>query len=188
MSFRACSLLRSVRLCKAKSLVKSGLLDYGSRDNGPHLVLDQLRPDKNSPNASGENADWLKEARMLRAFLYRSPEHSADRLEQRQQEFRMPLKKARDRYATELPGRTSFRIFDRTRRSMPLNPPLVQAEASQSSDVDSIPIARSINPVDAVGFTGFPPRKFPIESRVLDVVGREMRPRQGFWTRDFDQP
>ena len=25
----------------------------------------------------------------------------------------------------------------------------------------SIPIARSINPVDAVGFTGFPPPKFP---------------------------
>ena len=34
---------------------------------------------------------------------------------------------------------------------------LVQVKASQVSDVGSIPIARSINPVDAVGFTGFPP-------------------------------
>ena len=32
-------------------------------------------------------------------------------------------------------------------------------QASQGSDVGSIPIARSINPVDAVEFTGFPPRK-----------------------------
>jgi hypothetical protein len=31
-------------------------------------------------------------------------------------------------------------------------------EASQASDVGSIPIARSINPVDAVGFTGFASR------------------------------
>ncbi len=31
--------------------------------------------------------------------------------------------------------------------------------SSQASDVGSIPIARSINPVDAVGFTGFPPPK-----------------------------
>ena len=30
-------------------------------------------------------------------------------------------------------------------------------EASQASDVGSIPIARSIKPVDAVGFTGFHP-------------------------------
>jgi len=29
-------------------------------------------------------------------------------------------------------------------------------KTSQASDVGSIPIARSINPVDAVGFTGFP--------------------------------
>jgi hypothetical protein len=28
-------------------------------------------------------------------------------------------------------------------------------QISQASDVGSIPIARSINPVDAVGFTGF---------------------------------
>jgi hypothetical protein len=30
-------------------------------------------------------------------------------------------------------------------------------QISQASDVGSISIARSINPVDAVGFTGFPP-------------------------------
>ena len=31
---------------------------------------------------------------------------------------------------------------------------LVHSKTSQASDVNSIPIARSINPVDAVGFTG----------------------------------
>jgi hypothetical protein len=35
---------------------------------------------------------------------------------------------------------------------------LVQAMASQASEVGSIPIARSIKPVDAVGFTSFLPR------------------------------
>ncbi len=47
---------------------------------------------------------------------------------------------------------------------MPLNLPLVQAKASRAVDVGSIPIARSINSVDAVEFTGFPPQKFPIKA------------------------
>jgi hypothetical protein len=38
--------------------------------------------------------------------------------------------------------------------------------SSQASDVGSIPIARSINPVDAVGFTGFPPSKVPLIPRL----------------------
>ena len=38
---------------------------------------------------------------------------------------------------------------------------MVQAKASQVSDVGSIPIARSRNPVDAVGFTGFHPQERP---------------------------
>jgi hypothetical protein len=41
--------------------------------------------------------------------------------------------------------------------------------------VGSIPIARSINPVDAVGFTGFPPQNRPIKPSILDAVGREIR-------------
>jgi len=51
--------------------------------------------------------------------------------------------------------------------------------SSQTSDVASIPIARSINPVDAVEFTGFPSPKFPIKTRVLDAVGREFRAATG---------
>jgi hypothetical protein len=46
---------------------------------------------------------------------------------------------------------------------------------SQTSDVGSIPIARSISPVDAVGFTGFPPRNQPLKPAILDAVGREYR-------------
>ena len=46
---------------------------------------------------------------------------------------------------------------------------------SQTSDVGSIPIARSRNPVDAVGFTGFPPQKSPLIFPILDAVGREIR-------------
>jgi len=45
-------------------------------------------------------------------------------------------------------------------------------KTSQASDVGSIPIARSINPVDAVGFTGFHPQNRPIKSAILDAVGR----------------
>jgi hypothetical protein len=52
-------------------------------------------------------------------------------------------------------------------------------EGSQASDVGSIPIARSINPVDAVGFTGFLHPKFPIKTRVLDAAGRGFRPPAG---------
>ena len=50
----------------------------------------------------------------------------------------------------------------------------VQAKASQASDVGSIPIARSINPVDAVGFTGFSPQNFFLKPLILDAVGREI--------------
>ena len=48
----------------------------------------------------------------------------------------------------------------------------------------SIPIARSRNPVDAVGFTGFPLRKSPLKPIILDAVGREISPTKGFWTRE----
>ena len=51
--------------------------------------------------------------------------------------------------------------------------------------VFSIPIAPSKNPIDAVEFTGFPPREFAIKIRVLDVVGREIRPRRGFGREIF---
>jgi hypothetical protein len=45
---------------------------------------------------------------------------------------------------------------------------------SQASDVGSIPIARPINPVDAVGFTGFPSLKRSIKCCILDADGREL--------------
>jgi hypothetical protein len=51
----------------------------------------------------------------------------------------------------------------------------------------SIPIARSINPVDAVGFTGFPPLISPLNYQVFDVVGREIHPEKSFG-RDETQP
>src|SRR6266480_8002666 len=56
-------------------------------------------------------------------------------------------------------------------------------EASQASDVGSIPIARSINPVDAVGFTGFHTSKWFIKLRFLDAVGRGFRRCESSWTR-----
>jgi hypothetical protein len=49
---------------------------------------------------------------------------------------------------------------------------LLPAGSSQTSDVRSIPIARSINPVDAVGLTGFSRRKFSPKRLILDAVGR----------------
>jgi hypothetical protein len=51
---------------------------------------------------------------------------------------------------------------------------------SQASDMGSIPIARSINPVDAVGFTGFPPLKVLSNCPILDAVGREIGPGRSF--------
>jgi len=42
-----------------------------------------------------------------------------------------------------------------------------------------------VNPVDAVEFTGFPPPKLPVKTRVLDAVGREFRPQWASWTRRF---
>jgi hypothetical protein len=60
---------------------------------------------------------------------------------------------------------------------------VVRSEASQASDVGSIPIARSINPVDAVGFTGFPPLKVTSNCSILDAVGREIPAVTEFWTR-----
>jgi para-nitrobenzyl esterase len=51
-------------------------------------------------------------------------------------------------------------------------PPPFGCKFSQRSDVGSIPIARSINPVDAVGFTGFHPPNLPIKCAILDAVGR----------------
>jgi hypothetical protein len=44
--------------------------------------------------------------------------------------------------------------------------------ASRISNVVSIPIARSINPVDAVGFTGFHSQEHPIKFLVLDADER----------------
>jgi hypothetical protein len=54
---------------------------------------------------------------------------------------------------------------------------------SQASDLGSIPIARSIKPVDAVGFTGFYPPNWPTKPSVLDAVGREIRRSSFNWTR-----
>jgi hypothetical protein len=56
---------------------------------------------------------------------------------------------------------------------------------SQASDVGSIPIARSITPVDAVGFTGFQLPRIAIKTGVLDADGRDFRLLRAFWTRDF---
>ena len=58
-------------------------------------------------------------------------------------------------------------------------------EASQASDVGSIPIARSIKPVDAVGLTDFPPLNWPIGCAILDAVGRETWDQLCSWTRNF---
>ena len=49
----------------------------------------------------------------------------------------------------------------------------------------SIPIARSINPVDAVGFTGFLPRKVPLKTTILDAVGRGFGVPESNWTQTF---
>ena len=53
----------------------------------------------------------------------------------------------------------------------------------KTSDVGSIPIARSINPVDAVGFTGFPSRKLPLKPMILDAVGRGFGLPASNWTQ-----
>jgi hypothetical protein len=42
------------------------------------------------------------------------------------------------------------------------------------SAMGSIPIARSTNPVDAVGFTGFPPGNYPVKRPMLDAVGEPL--------------
>ena len=62
-----------------------------------------------------------------------------------------------------------------------------RAWASQASDVGSLPIARSINPVDAVGFTGFLPQKSPLNSPILDAVGREISREIRVWTQRWHQ-
>jgi hypothetical protein len=59
----------------------------------------------------------------------------------------------------------------------------VLLRASQASGVGSIPIARSVNPVDAVGLTGFPLSKTTSNRCILDVVGREIKVAPEFWTR-----
>src|SRR6266567_6152388 len=41
-------------------------------------------------------------------------------------------------------------------------------------------------PCDAVGFTGFQPRKFPVKPTILDAVGREIFGTSEFWTRVSD--
>jgi hypothetical protein len=51
---------------------------------------------------------------------------------------------------------------------------------SRASDVGSIPIARSINSVDAVGFTGFRPPKVLSNCPILDAVGRGIASGRSF--------
>jgi hypothetical protein len=48
-------------------------------------------------------------------------------------------------------------------------------EASQASDTGSIPVARSIKSIDAVGFTGFLPRNSPPRSEHLNARPTNMR-------------
>jgi hypothetical protein len=45
--------------------------------------------------------------------------------------------------------------------------------SSQVSEVGSIPIARSIKHVDAVGFAGFPPQNTSLKCSILYAIGRE---------------
>ena len=45
---------------------------------------------------------------------------------------------------------------------------------------NSIPIARSINPVDAVGLTGFLSLETTSKCWILDVDGRENQPENSF--------
>jgi hypothetical protein len=49
----------------------------------------------------------------------------------------------------------------------------------QGLDVGSIPIARPIYPIDAVGLTGSHP-KISLKPRILDAVGRGISRRKGF--------
>src|SRR5258705_12269124 len=90
------------------------------------------------------------------------------------------------RYVEKLRTRSTFSVicqagssprFRRTtdEKKCAIESALVQAKASQASDVGSIPIARSRNPVDAVGFTGFHSQERPIKSLVLDADGRGAR-------------
>src|SRR5229473_89760 len=59
------------------------------------------------------------------------------------------------------------------------------SQTSQALGLGSIPIARSIKPVDAVGFTGFHSRNWRIKYAVLDAVGRGLCQGQPNWTRCF---
>jgi hypothetical protein len=52
--------------------------------------------------------------------------------------------------------------------------------------VGSIPIARSISPVDAVGFTGLPPQNYAIKRPILDAVGREISSSRSFGRGIFE--
>jgi len=65
--------------------------------------------------------------------------------------------------ATKVFGRTSFRFFDRTKTGA-IESFLGSGESLLVLDLGSIPIAPSRNPDDAVGFTGFPPPRFPLET------------------------
>jgi hypothetical protein len=83
-------------------------------------------------------------------------------------------------------------------RNLGANAPLFCAQVRSSRNVrptdstglselaiGSIPIARSINPVDAVGFTGFPPLNSPIKTSILDAVGHGAHRWRFNWTRHF---
>src|SRR5713101_9595561 len=59
------------------------------------------------------------------------------------------------------------------------------SQTSQALGVGSIPIARSIKPVDAVGFTGFHSQDRPVKHSILDAVGREFGEQEFNWTRAF---
>ena len=66
--------------------------------------------------------------------------------------------KAADRVGSGCSNWNPFENFEKRENAANLCVFVCLQEVSQASDVGSIPIARSINPVDAVEFTGFPPQ------------------------------
>jgi hypothetical protein len=48
-----------------------------------------------------------------------------------------------------------------------------------NSAMGSIPIARSLKPVDAVGFAGFSPQNSSLNRSILDADGREISANRG---------
>jgi hypothetical protein len=75
-----------------------------------------------------------------------------------------------------------FEEHRKTQKSRQFEGFRVVCVASQASDVGSIPIARSINPVDAIEF-GLPTPKIPYEN---DAVGRLARTEAGAQRESYD--